>query len=332
MRALAFAALAATVLAVPAAADPVWRFKPGQTYTYDCSTEWHYVNRAASMAGNGESSGTTTEDPQWETVTLNATVVAVGDDGSARINFVVQAVKIETRFDSSGVHAEWDSTKNKATDIVGFKRYEAIVGHKFQAVIGADGSVKEIKNGSWPRENTEGLKALKKNEREEIAAAATHDPTPVEAWLNLVFATAPATGGEWQRTLKMPAEEKLGVKANGRESVGKHHSCFKSKWESIGKNRAVKPADLKLDGPSDVADIALALVNACEKKGDTWFSTELGCTVKVELEGATEHSSGRETLITSMKWGVELKGRGTTELTPGSGETPSEGKGVTETK
>lgn len=327
-------AAAALALAIPAfAGEPAWHFKPGQTFTYECQSEFHYVAQAntAALAGPGTQGGrtTTTEDPQWETVTLKATVLAVGDDGAARIEFVVDGVKIETRFDSSGDHAEWDSSKDKTTDIVGYKRFEAIIGHKFQAIVGADGSIREMKNGAWPKMDTTGLKPAKKNEREERAATATHDPTPSEAWLNMIFCTAPEEKESWKRTLKLGGDENLSVKLDGKETVGKY-ACVRSKMESSDKNRAVKAEDLKVAPGGGVAEIAMALVNACEKKGMSWFSRQAGCLVKVELEGATEQSSGRDTIRTHFKWNVELKDRGTTELTPGSG-TP-EGGGVTETK
>ncbi len=329
----------AALLGVPAfAGDPVWQFKPGNTYTWDCSTEFHYLQQGmtVAMGGNGrggQEGGTTTEDPQWETVTLRATVLAVGDDGAGRLEFTVQAVHIETRFDSSGDHADWDSSKAKETDIVAFKRYQAIVGHKFSAIVNADGTLREVKNSEWPAIDTTGMKPAKKNEREEKAAGATHDPTSASVWLNLIFGTTPENKGEWTRTLKLPEDEKLSCKADNTEQVGKF-LCSKSRVRSSDKERAVKPEDVLVKGGSGgggVGDYAIALCKAAQKKGTIWFSKQAGCLVKVEMEGATELAEAGQTTRTHFKWGVELKEKGVTELLPGAGNTPSNPE-PTETK
>lgn len=328
-------ALAALTMAVPASAgDACWQFKPGQTFTYELKSEFHYISRPMTTAnrGFGEGGGTTTEDPQWEEIVLEAQVVAVGDDGAARINFTIARVRVETRFDSSGDHAEWDSTESKTTDIIGYKRYEAILGHTFQAVIGADGAVREVKNGKYTRPETIGMKPLKKNEREEKAATATHNPTEAEAWLNLIFGMTPETKAAWERKIMIPGEEVLSVMANGTETVGKYAACAKSKMESKEKNRGVTEKELELNGPSDLQRVAAAMVKASEKKGESWFSRKAGCLVKAELEGATEMSSAGQVIRTHIKWDVLLKERGFRELTPGDGNTPDGGNPVTETK
>jgi hypothetical protein len=335
MRLFTTAVLAVALAPTACAGDPAWQFKPGQTFTYECTSEFHYVMSAATqaLAGNGQSleMGTTTEDPQWEAVTLKATVLNVGDDGSARIQFEVVGVRIETRFDSSGDHAVWDSSKDKETDLVGYKQYQAILGHKFSAIIGPDGKTREIKMGEWPRIDTTGMKPNRKNEREERAAGATHRPTPTHAWLDLMFHTAPSDKAEFERTLRMPQDEKLAFRNDGSETVGKY-ACAKMAFRSPDKERGVKPEDLKGKG-GDVQDVAMALVEATQKKGTVWFSRKAGCLVKVEMEGATEMGSGGSIIRTHFKWGVELKDRGFTELTPGgNGDTPTKENEPTPTK
>jgi hypothetical protein len=321
-------ALAAVLFTAPAfAGDPVWQFKPGQTLTYECTTEFHYLQQGMTVARGGHGGtggGTTTEDPQWETVTLKATVLAVGDDGAARLEFAVSAVHIETRFDSSGDHADWDSTKSKETDIVAFKRYQSILGHKFQAIVNLDGTLREVKNAEWGSVDTTGMKPLKKNEREERAASATHDPTDPHVWLALIFGTTPEGKAEWTKTLALPQDEKLAFKADNTETVGKY-LCALTKVKSEDKERAVKPEDIVVKGGSGgggVGDYAIALCKAAQKKGEVWFSREAGCLVKLKIMGATELMDAAVMTRTHFKWGVELKERGFTELTPGAGNTP----------
>ncbi|NUN49021.1 MAG: hypothetical protein HUU15_09360 [Candidatus Brocadiae bacterium] len=308
------------------AGEPAWRFRPGQTFTYECSTEFHYVQFTRTVAGQGLTTGettTTTEDPQWENVTFKVTVLNVGDDGAARMEFIVESVHIETRFDSSGDHADWDSKKSRETDIIGYKQYQAILGHKFEAVIAADGAIRELKNAAWPVLDVSGMKETKKNERAERAAKATHPPTPISAWLNLVFSSAPEAGGAWKRTLSIPQEEQLDARADGTETIGKY-PCAKSKLKSAEKERGLKPGDVKAPANADVAKVAEAMIQAVQKKGDVWFSRQHGCLVKMELEAAAEQSgAGRSTTHATMKWGVELKSRGFTELTPGGTGEPA---------
>lgn len=332
MKLAAPVALAALLLAPPAwAGDGPWQFKPGNTYTWDCTTEFHYLQQGmtTALAGNGrggQEGGTTTEDPQWETVTLKAVVLAVGDDGAGRLEFTVEAVHIKTRFDSSGDNAEWDSRRSNETDILAFKRYQALRGHRFTAVINPDGTLREVRKAEWPTIDTAGMKPARKNEREERAAGATHDPTDPHVWLNLIFGTTPEARAEWTRTLKLPEDEKLACKSDNTEQVGKY-LCARSKLKSSDKERAVKPEDVIVKGGSGgggVGDYAIALCKAAQKKGTAWFSRQAGCMVKVEIEGATEQGDATQVTRTHFKWGVELKEKGFTELTPGMGQTPSD--------
>ncbi|MEK7467827.1 MAG: hypothetical protein AAB074_10475 [Planctomycetota bacterium] len=330
MRLVTSFALAAALLSVPAyAGDGPWQFKPGTTFTWECNTEFHYLQQGLTraMGGNGRetTNGVTTEDPQWETITLKATVLAVGDDGAGRIEFEVAAIRIKTRFESSGVDAEWDSTKNKETDILGFKRYQAILGHKVTAIVNTDGSFRDLKGTEWPTLNTAGMKPLKKNEREEVAAGATHDPTDVHVWLNLIFGTTPMGKAEYEKTLQLPEDEKLSWKSDNTEQVGAY-LCSKAKVKSTDKERAVKPEDVIIKGGSGgggVGDYAIALCKAAQKKGTVWYSKKEGCLVKVEMEGATELAAAGSVTRTHFKWGVELKEKGSIQLTPGAGNTPS---------
>ncbi|KAF0244251.1 MAG: hypothetical protein FD180_2679 [Planctomycetota bacterium] len=335
-------AVAALLVLAPAAfaGDPVWHFKPGKTFTYECTSEFHYIQftpgtgatlqggaqtnglSAPGNNGGGTTGGTTTEDPQWETVVLRGTVLSVGDDGSARIEFLVERVSIEVRFDITGVHAKWDSAKSPKTELAGFRKYQAVAGHTFRAIIGPDGSVKEVSNGDWPKADEAGAVRNDKNDRENQAADAVHVPTAPSVWLNLVFSTAPRDGAAWEQTLKLPEEEKLSVKSDGTEAIGKH-LCAKSRMKSADKERAVKAGDVKVEGARDVAKIASAMIVAAQKKGMSWFSRADGVLVKLDFEGSAELGAVGGTTHATMKWGVDLKGQGVTEMKPAEPDAPS---------
>lgn len=347
MTRLASSLAAAALLALAPAAfagDPIWHFKPGKTFTYECSSEFHYIQftpRSEALGANSSSprgtagprlrpggqdttrpeGGTTTEDPQWETVALRGTVLAVGDDGSARIEFVVERVSIEVRFDITGVHASWDSSKSSRTDLAGFRKYQAVVGHTFRALVGADGTVKELSNADWPKGDETGAVRNDRNERENMAADAVHAPTPAAVWLEFLFATAPRGGAAWEQTLKIPQEEQLSVKADGTEAVG-NHLCVKARMKSADKERVIKPEALKNESPSDVANFASSMIVAAQKKGTAWFSRAEGVLVKLDFEGAAEVGTGTSVTHATMKWGIELKKQGAIDLKPASADGP----------
>lgn len=55
---LTLAALALSLGGIASAADPVWIFKPGQTFTYECRSYFHYANASVSVAGGPKLPGT----------------------------------------------------------------------------------------------------------------------------------------------------------------------------------------------------------------------------------------------------------------------------------
>ncbi|GEM_PF-3298997 len=328
-------ALAMAVLCAPAlAGDVAWKFKAGSTYTWEGTTEFHYTQeeRPAPTGGTTFRAGppTTVGDPQWETITLKATVLAVDPDGAGRLEFSVEAVHIETRFDTGGEHAEWDSSKSKETDVAGYKRYQAILGNKFVAVIGPDGAVRDVQGAEWARAAATVAETNKGTSnsiaRIEKAAAETHDPTPPSVWLSLLFGTTPERKAGWTRALHLPQEETLSWRADNTEQIGPT-VCAKVKLESVDKKRLVKAESVKVEkgsGGNELGDFALALCQAARKKGTVWFSRGLGCLVKADIEAATEYSDGLRLTLTHFKWGLELKERGSVPVAPGSaGETPT---------
>lgn len=371
-RSAALALLA--VLALPAAAEPTrWKFRPGQTFTYECRSQFHFATfqlnarnpgqpqratgeaqdppgdtgpdpdwekeldrirrleiraalqtetdparRAALQALLDKQGLITTEDvirvgvdPQWETVTLSLLVLAVGDDGSARVRFTVDAVRVETRFDDDGCHAEWDSRKSKDTPFAGFKPYEAMVGHTFEVVVAADGRIRESAGVAWPAPAAAGeQKDLPK--RQARAANATHLPTPAKTWLAMIFTIMPTGDDQWQRTVELPESEVVSLRADAPE-LSNGYRCVRSKLRSRDREHAVDVR--KLAGMLD-ADLALRMCRETQKLGQSWFSPVAGCTVKAEVKSSTEAAGGARLVVGDFEMEIEIKDRGLEDLGP----------------
>jgi len=382
-------AIASALAQTACAGEPTWKFRPGQTFSWECRSEFHFaqfqllrpsspadpppgemvrnapppppltqeeldrlwaeqdariardwteqeklqldrirrrelrdaiatendpVRRAALEALLKKEGYITTReiralhvDPQWETVTLQALVTAIGDDGAARIAFTVQAVRIETRFDDSGAHAIWDSAKSPTTELAGFKRYEAVLGHRFEAVIGADGEIRELAGADWPAAAP--ARTAKVDEREALAANVTHAPTPARAWLDMIFTLTPSGEDAWERSVEIPDAEILSLRADSPEQVA-GYNCVRAKAKSRDRKHIVA-----VPRGSDVGDIALRMCRETAKTGHSWFSPKSGCMVKAELKASTE-SGGTSIIFGDFEMTIELKDRGFTELHP----------------
>ncbi|MBI2920380.1 MAG: hypothetical protein HYY18_04775 [Planctomycetes bacterium] len=367
-RTAALAVLA--LLALPVSAEPTrWKFKPGQTFTYECRSQFHFATfqlnarnkppeglrdgvestvpdttdwdkqldeirrreirealasetdpgrRAALTALLNKQGLITTQevmelgvDPQWETVTLNLLVLAVGDDGSARVRFTVDAVRIETRFDDDGCHAEWDSRKSKTTAFAGFKPYEAMVGHTFEVLVAADGKIREMNRNAWPAPAPVGdQKELPK--RQARAANATHLPTPAKTWLAMIFTIMPTGDDQWQRTVELPESEVVSLRADAPE-LSNGYRCVRSKLRSRDREHAV---DVRKLAEMRDADLALRMCRESQKLGQSWFSPIAGCTVKAEVKSSTEAAGGARIVVGDFQMEIEIKDRGLEDLGP----------------
>ncbi|KAF0244641.1 MAG: hypothetical protein FD180_2308 [Planctomycetota bacterium] len=257
-------------------------------------------------------------------MTLKALVLAVGDDGAGRIRFVVEAVHVDTRLEPNGERGEWDSRKDKTSGLLGFRRYEAILNHTFEATINADGSIRDTKNSEWPAPKTGGKPG---KERDERAAGMTHDPTPARTWLNLIFWCAPEVtkapdGKDYPvRKMNLLDEELIHAHPDGTETVLGYPS-IKSRLHSSDRERTVDTK--KIPAGSDHNAVALKLAELTRKRGHAWFSAKTGCAVKTELKAQTEGAFGRNRYSSTYEWTVLLKDRGTAPLPPPSAEdTPT---------
>ena len=234
------------------------------------------------------------------------------DDGTATVRFTVSRVYVETRMPRTGEHAEWDSDKSKTSPLAGFKRFEGVLNHTFEAVVTKDGKVSDVVAGKWPA-----APAAKKrgSERDETAAELTHDPTPSAVWLSLIFGATPGDADPDTITLTLADDEKIHVHADATEQVGKY-PCVKTRLHSTERERVVKPEQIKGDLRTDPMGVALQLIKHTRKRGNVWFSKKSGCMVKVEMEAQTETTTRLDAMTTSWKWSVELKDRSQRELTP----------------
>lgn len=325
---LATAALAAALASTACAGDPDWSFKPGQTWTWECKTEFHYVamplttivdgqvvRRGGGFNGGGGGTGAQSSgrssDPQWEGIVLRGTVLNVNKEGTARIEFFVESVSIETRFDSNGDHAQWDSKTSPTTDLVAYKPFEAMVGFRFEATIAADGGLRELKNADWPPADP--ARPVAGKEREERAASATHAPTPAEAWLNLIFASSPdRASGKYRKTIRIPQEQNVEARYDGKEQVGRI-SCVRTK---LKMNPAPRRAETTIEVRNTrvartLESVSLDLITGGEKRGHNWFSRDHACMIKVDLYSQTSINMAGTLVTAAFKWDIALKSTGT---------------------
>lgn len=335
---------AAVLLSAPAVAgDADWAFKPGQVYTYECKTEFHYVavpltqtvdgqtvRRGGGFVAPSPSTGGRrrrgSSDPQWEVVTLRATVLAVNKDGSAVLDFCVESVAIDTRFDDTGDRATWSSKVSPTTDLPGYKKYEAILGCHFGATIAADGTVLDLDRTRWPQAaapapepatvaatRREPRTAAERLREEQVGAAeAAHDPTSPQAWLSMIFGMSPERAETYQKTLKLPFTEKLDVSYGGKEPVGKV-SCVRSKFRTSKEARVQDPADERdLARATTLETFSMDSLRNADKKGHSWFSRDYACLVKSELDSKADVCVSGTIVSAIFRWEVALKGIGKT--------------------
>ncbi|MCC6741271.1 MAG: hypothetical protein IT452_19675 [Planctomycetia bacterium] len=270
------------LLALPAAADPpAWKFRAGERYVYRCRASYGFTQTRVKDGKEVFCSA-----PQVEEMTLQATVLATGDDGAARLEFEVVAERIATTWADTGAEAEWDSAKDR--DVCpGLERYAAKMGHKFTAVIGPDGAVRETKGARWPeRSNLPAKERASKAERS--AAETTRDPTGAEGWLQLIFGTTPREEAGWERTFDLPEAERFVLKADGTERAG-GAACLRTEIETAAK---------KADGTE--------MPKERRRRGSSSFARELGRMMKVELAGAEEAVRYKPGKLGRIEWTVEL--------------------------
>ena len=279
---LVLAALALAPLDI-AAEDPAWRFRPGTVFIWECRAESTFTSVRTFKDGVTR----TVASPSVCTLTLSATVESVGDDGGARLAFEVTRVEMDALWHDTGARAKWDSRKDR--DVVpGFTRYAAIAGHRFTALVGGDGEIREMKGSEWPAESD---LPRKKNasQGEENAAATMRDPDPARTWLDLIFATAPRAGAAWSVSLNLPGTETLDASPGGRDRVD-GAECAVVKLESPKEGKEAPPVSKR-------------------RHGRAWFSASAGCLVKVELAGVEEAARYKPGSEQQIKWSASLKSR-----------------------
>jgi hypothetical protein len=276
-----------------------WVFRPGQTYTYEAKTEFVYNNGEYTVSVCGQDYKGEKVTKQLETLSLKATVTAIGDDGAARITFEVLTVAVEAKDGEAGMDAEW-SSRGKALPPAGYLRWASIAGHKFEAIIAPDGAIRELANPDWP---TTATKAADRPSMETKASKNHRDPTSKTAWLELIFWTAPQAKVRNSK-MHLPIPELMEMKPDGNGQCA-GDLCTKVK---LGTQ----------DKPENAADFTPPELR---KRGEAWWSPKAGATAKVELTGNEEAKLYKAGLLGVVKWSVELKDRGSVNLTPGKGDT-----------
>ncbi|NUN49020.1 MAG: hypothetical protein HUU15_09355 [Candidatus Brocadiae bacterium] len=341
-------------LALPAhAEDRVWALEEGRTWTWICTSEFHYnaipitatvdgqtVRRGgnggwSSGSGSGRSSNPgRSSDPQWETIVLRGTVIGTTPQGNARVEFFVVDAAIEVRFDSNGDHAAWDSRLSRTTDIPGFKKYEAILGARFEAHISPSGAIVAVVDDAWPLPEpiatpapptaAQAARPLTKAERararEVSAAEAAHDPTAAEAWVNMIFGLTPAAAAKSARDVRLPDYERLEATFGGKEPIGRI-SCVRTKFKSAETQPADPRPAADLNAANDrivrvaartLEQVSMDMLLAAEKKGHSWFSREHGCMLKSEMDARSTTAMGGTLVTASFLMETSMKSVGKT--------------------
>jgi hypothetical protein len=257
---------------------------------------------------------------QEEVVQLTALVLAVGDDGSARVRFTVNAVRVEIRSGETGIRLSYNSATDKNTDYAGFKPFQALVGHVWTSLIDADGSVLESEGEAWPAAEA-APKAKKGDEKKANVARAAMPPTAARAWADMIFATAP-DGKLAKRTLNFGVRDETLEIQPVRDEVARTHVCLRSDLRT-------KARFLQLGGAPPVnaspARRAHQAAQIAEKRGLGWFSRKSACTMRAELRGRGNYEAGRAVQSGDLGLTVDLKHIGWTELTP-TGDPVETGK------
>lgn len=292
--------LAAAALAddTAAARPGPWNFRPGQAYEYTCHTDFAYSNGSYTRTyKNPCGSGNLTETiekstKQSETIDLRATVKAVGDDGAARLTFEVLRAQVDATDGDSGVTVAWDSRTQKLPP-EGYLRWASLVGHKFDAIIGADGAVRELKDPDWP---TDAIKSLNMPKAEIKASKDHHDPAAKKTWLELIFSTAPQQKA-WVNEFHFPIPEKMDFAPDGRERLDSE-TCPRVKFDT--QEHPANPAD--------------AMPKERHKRGESWWSGRYVATWKAECRGVDEAKLYKPGLMGTIAWTVQLKNVGVVEL------------------
>lgn len=271
------------LLALPAAADPpAWKFKAGEKLVFACRASYDFTQTRIKDGKLVYCSA-----PQVEEMTLQATVLATGDDGAARLEFEVLSEKIDSTWGDTGARAVWDSAKDKTEVCPGFERYAAIFGHKFTAIVGPDGAIRESKGAQWPVKTALAEKP-RVSKGEESAAKTTREPTSAEGWLQLIFGTTPREEKTWTKTFDLPEPETFVMKPDGADKVGSA-ACVRTEFETDTK------------GPD-----GKEIPEERRRKGHASFSRETGRMMKVELEGAEEATLYKPGKFGRIEWKVEL--------------------------
>jgi hypothetical protein len=110
----------------------------------------------------------------------------------------------------------------------------------------------------------------------------------------------------------MPEKEVLSLRADSPELAG-GFQCVRAKAKSRDREHAMDGAKLAFQMKDK--DLAMQMCCEAQKLGLSWFSPVAGCLVKSEIKSSAEANGGR-LIVGNFRMEVELKNRGTRDLTP----------------
>lgn len=274
-----------------------WDFRKGTVYTYEAETilEWSLT---VPPAPNGRPRSA--KQRQEEYVTLRLEILSVDEKGNAHIAGTFPAVRVEN---TAVNKVSWESAKEKTSEFLGFKRYEALRGVTFTATVSPHGRVLSAEKAGTPDRAPTPNTA---KEHTETSALAMHNPTTPRAWLELILGAVPPAKKKTPRTIRFIEEESLEVSFE-RNETRDGRACAKLSFDTPGRASSIHERDLSSAATSDPNAIAWAAVRIGRKNGEAWFDRKNLCVAKVEAECDVTVAWGQGSTSARMTWKVELK-------------------------
>ncbi|MCC6741668.1 MAG: hypothetical protein IT452_21700 [Planctomycetia bacterium] len=291
--------LAALVLAAgAAAAEPSWQFRQGDILEYEAATVVEWTVNAPATAGR---TAPLARQRQEEQVALRLEIKSVDDAGNAHLEGTFPAVRVENT--SSAGHVTWDSSKEKTTGFLGFKRYEALLSVRFTAVVSPDGIVLSADKAGTPDRAPTPNTA---KEHIEAAALDMHHPTTPRAWLEIVFGAVPPERNAPRRAIRFIEEESVEFRfARSEQKDGR--ACAKITFDTPDRDSSIRQEDLQGFSGADPNAMAWGALRIGRKKGEAWFDRRAGVLWRLEASSDVTVGWGPGSSSARMTWNVALK-------------------------
>lgn len=281
-----------------AAAEPAWQFRQGDVLEYEASTVVEWTVNGPQAPGR---TAPLARQRQEENVTLRLEIKSVDDAGNARLEGTFPAVRVENTAPAGKV--TWDSSREKTTEFLGFKRYEALLSVRFTAVVSPEGKVLSADKAGTPDPAPTPNTA---KEHIEAAALDMHHPTTPRAWLEIIFGAVPPERNAPRRTVRFIEEESVEYRfARNEQKDGR--ACSKVTFDTPDRDSSIRQEDLQGFSGADPNAMAWGALRIGRKKGEAWFDRRAGALWRLEASSDVTVGWGPGSSSARMTWNVSLK-------------------------